>query len=121
MLGFLSIIHDDVLEIFLNFYHGTRMRYLDVPMVAWPLFAEQRLNVVMLADGVGAAIRLPERKDKETIAAVVRELMAEEGKGAMVRVKAAELQKAAAEGHCEGGAAMTALDEVVEKWEAEAN
>ena len=52
-----------------------------VPMVAWPLFAEQRLNVVMLADGVGAAIRLPERKEKETIAAVVRELMAEEGKG----------------------------------------
>ena len=39
-----------------------------VPMVAWPLFAEQRLNAVMLADGGGAAIRLPERKDKETIA-----------------------------------------------------
>jgi len=30
MLGFLSIIRDDVLEIFLNFYHGTRMRYLDL-------------------------------------------------------------------------------------------
>jgi hydroquinone glucosyltransferase len=88
-----------------------------VPMVAWPLFAEQRLNAVMLAEGVGAAIRLPERKDKDTIAAVVRELMAGEGKGAMVRVKVAELQKAAAEGLREGGAATTALDEVVDKWE----
>ncbi|KAG0514931.1 hypothetical protein BDA96_10G235700 [Sorghum bicolor] len=90
-----------------------------VPMVAWPLFAEQRLNAVMLAEGVGAAIRLPERKDKETIAAVVRELMAGEGKGAMVRVKVAELQKAAAEGLRDGGAATAALDEVVEKWEAD--
>jgi len=39
----------------------------------------------------------------------------------MVRVKVAELQKAAAEGLREGGAATTALDEVVDKWEAEAN
>jgi hydroquinone glucosyltransferase len=92
-----------------------------VPMLAWPLFAEQRLNAVMLAEGVGAAIRLPERKDKETIAAVVRELMVGQGKGAMVRVKVAELKKAAAEGLREGGAATTALDEVVDKWEAEAN
>ncbi|CAD6343166.1 unnamed protein product [Miscanthus lutarioriparius] len=92
-----------------------------VPMLAWPLFAEQRLNAVMLAEGVGAAIRLPERKDKETIASVVRELMVGEGKGAMVRVKVAELQNAAAEGLRDGGAATTALDEVVEKWEAEAN
>jgi len=34
-------------------------------------------------------------------------------------VKVAELQKAAAEGLCECGAATTALDEVVEKWEAD--
>ena len=64
---------------------------------------------------------MPERKDKEIIAAVVGELMAGEAKGAMVRVKVAELQKAAAEGLRECGAATTALDEVVEKWEAEAN
>ena len=47
--------------------------------------------------------------------------MVGEGKGAMVRVKVAELQKAAAEGLRECGAATTALDEVVDKWEAEAN
>jgi hydroquinone glucosyltransferase len=90
-------------------------------MVAWPLFAEQRLNAVMLSEGAGAAIRLPETKDKESIAAVVRELVEGEGKGAMVRAKVAQLQKAAAEGLREGGAATTALDEVMDKWEAEAN
>ncbi|KAJ1275999.1 hypothetical protein BS78_05G180100 [Paspalum vaginatum] len=67
-----------------------------VPMVAWPLFAEQRMNAVMLAEGVGAAIRLPEVKDREAIAVAVRELMvmAGEGKGAVVRAKVVELQKA---------------------------
>uniref|UniRef100_A0A0A9A141 Uncharacterized protein n=1 Tax=Arundo donax TaxID=35708 RepID=A0A0A9A141_ARUDO len=87
-----------------------------VPMVAWPLFAEQRQNAVMLSEGVGAAIRVPEVKGREKIAAVVRELMAGEGKGAAVRAKVAELQKAAADGLREGGAAATALAEVVEKW-----
>uniref|UniRef100_A0A0A8YT67 Glycosyltransferase n=1 Tax=Arundo donax TaxID=35708 RepID=A0A0A8YT67_ARUDO len=87
-----------------------------VPMVAWPLFAEQRQNAVMLAEGVGAAIRVPEAKRKEMIAAVVREVMVGEGKGAAVRAKVAELQKAAIEGLHEGGAATTALDELVEKW-----
>ncbi|CAL4992569.1 unnamed protein product [Urochloa decumbens] len=87
-----------------------------VPMVAWPLYAEQRLNAVMLAEGVGAAIRLPEVKEKETIAAVVREVMVGEGKGAAVRAKVAELQKAAAEGLREDGAATAALDGVVENW-----
>uniref|UniRef100_A0ACD5WUA3 Uncharacterized protein n=1 Tax=Avena sativa TaxID=4498 RepID=A0ACD5WUA3_AVESA len=87
-----------------------------VPMVAWPLFAEQRQNAVMLTEGVGAAIRVPETKKKEEIAAVVREVMVGQGKGAEVRAKVAELQKAAEEGLGEGGAATTALDDVVHKW-----
>ncbi|XP_062183348.1 hydroquinone glucosyltransferase-like [Phragmites australis] len=87
-----------------------------VPMVAWPLFAEQRQNAVMLSEGVGAAIRVPEAKGREKIAAVVRELMVGEGKGAAVRAKVAELQKAAADSLGEGGKGTTALAEVVEKW-----
>ncbi|KAG2640506.1 hydroquinone glucosyltransferase-like [Panicum virgatum] len=90
-----------------------------VPMVEWPLYAEQRLNAVMLSEGVGAAIRLPEMKEKETIAAAVRELMAGEAKGAAVRAKVAELKMAAAEGLREGGAATAALDGVVENWAGE--
>ncbi|KAF0894834.1 hypothetical protein E2562_003718 [Oryza meyeriana var. granulata] len=87
-----------------------------VPMVAWPLFAEQRQNAVMLTEGVGAAIRVPEAKGKEKIAAVVRELMVGEGRGAAVRAKVAELHKAAIDGLRDGGAATSALDEVVDKW-----
>jgi len=90
-----------------------------VPMVAWPLYAEQRLNAVMLAQGVGAAVRLPEAKDKEAIAAAVREVMVGEGKGAAVWAKVAELRKAAAEGIRGGGAATTALDKMVENWAGE--
>ncbi|KAG2558570.1 hydroquinone glucosyltransferase-like [Panicum virgatum] len=87
-----------------------------VPMVAWPLYAEQRQNAAMLSEGVGAAIRVPESKGREKIAAAVREVMQGEGRGAAVRAKVAELQKAAAEGLREGGAAAAALAEVVEKW-----
>ncbi|VAH71674.1 unnamed protein product [Triticum turgidum subsp. durum] len=87
-----------------------------VPMVAWPLFAEQRQNAVMLSEGVGAAVRVPATKRKEEIAAAVREVMAGQAKGAEVRAKVATLQKAAIEGLLEGGAATAALDEVANKW-----
>lgn len=88
-----------------------------VPMVAWPLYAEQRQNAVLLSDGVGAALRVPESsKRREIIADTVREVMRGEGKGAAVRAKVAELQKAAAEGLRDGGAAAAALAEVVQGW-----
>ncbi|KAG8090571.1 hypothetical protein GUJ93_ZPchr0011g27348 [Zizania palustris] len=88
-----------------------------VPMVAWPLYAEQRLNAVMLADGVGAALRLPESKGKDDIAAVVREVVEGKGRGAVVRANVAELQEAATDG-LRHGAAAAALAEVVDKWTA---
>ncbi|XP_062197881.1 hydroquinone glucosyltransferase-like [Phragmites australis] len=87
-----------------------------VPMVAWPLYAEQKQNAVMLSEGVGAAIRVPEAKGREKIASVVKEVMEGEGKGATVRAKVVDLQKAAAEGLRDGGAAAAALAEVVGKW-----
>ncbi|CAL4988667.1 unnamed protein product [Urochloa decumbens] len=92
-----------------------------VPMLAWPLYAEQHQNAVMLAEGIGAAIRVPELKGKEMIAEVVKELMAGEGKGAEVRTTVPNLQKDALEGLSEGGAASTALAEVVGKWAGDQN
>uniref|UniRef100_A0A8R7PNQ1 Hydroquinone glucosyltransferase n=1 Tax=Triticum urartu TaxID=4572 RepID=A0A8R7PNQ1_TRIUA len=87
-----------------------------VPMVAWPLYAEQGQNAVMLTEGAGVAIRVSMNKKKEEIAAVVREIMAGQGEGAEVRAKVAALHKAATEALLEEGATMTALDEVVHKW-----
>jgi hydroquinone glucosyltransferase len=89
-----------------------------IPMIAWPLFAEQRQNTVMLVDGIGAALRLKERDDglveREEIARVVRELMeGEEGK--RVRGKMKELSEAARISVEEGGASYEALAEVANK------
>ncbi|CAL9763096.1 unnamed protein product [Musa acuminata subsp. burmannicoides] len=92
-----------------------------VPMVAWPLFAEQRQNAVMLAEGSRIALRLPRAEEgivpREEVARVVKELMeGEEGKAAHQRV--AELREASARCLEEGGAAYTALDAVGNKWKA---
>lgn len=90
-----------------------------VPMVTWPLFAEQRQNAVMLAQG--ARIALPPRPGegglvpREEVKRVVCELMdGEEGKAAKRRV--AELQKAAISGLDDGGAAYKALAVVAGDW-----
>ncbi|KAJ4765719.1 Glycosyltransferase [Rhynchospora pubera] len=80
-----------------------------VPIIAWPLFAEQKQNAVMLSEGAGIALRLEKREDdvveREEIARKVRELMeGEEGK--RVRRKVTELKEAAAEGMKEGSSSM---------------
>ncbi|CAN6381049.1 unnamed protein product [Urochloa humidicola] len=90
-------------------------------MVAGPLYAEQHQNVVMLAEGIGAAIRVPEPKGNEKIAEVVKELMAGEGKGAAVRTMISNLRKDALDGLREVGAATTALAQVVKIWAAGEN
>ncbi|XP_058751496.1 hydroquinone glucosyltransferase-like [Vicia villosa] len=63
-----------------------------VPIVAWPLFAEQAMNAVMLSDGLNVAIRLKFEDDeiveKEEIAKVIKCVMeGEEGKGMRERMK----------------------------------
>lgn len=90
-----------------------------VPILAWPLFAEQRQNAVMLAEGAKIALRLRAAEDglvpREEVARVVKELMeGEEGKAARRRVLG--LQEAALRCLEEGGAALEALDEVVNRW-----
>ncbi|KAF3328623.1 hydroquinone glucosyltransferase [Carex littledalei] len=90
-----------------------------VPIIAWPLFAEQKQNAVMLSEGAGIALRLERRGDgvveREEIERKVRALMeGEEGK--RVRRKVAELKETAAEWMKEGGAACQSLSEVVAMW-----
>ncbi|KAJ4806726.1 Glycosyltransferase [Rhynchospora pubera] len=54
-----------------------------VPMIAWPLFAEQRINEKILVNGIGVALRLEVQDGsivpRNVIATVVKELM--QGKG----------------------------------------
>ncbi|KAK2360309.1 hydroquinone glucosyltransferase [Trifolium repens] len=63
-----------------------------VPIVAWPLFAEQAMNAVMLSDGLNVALRLKFEDDeiveKDEIAKVVKCLMeGNEGKEMRDRMK----------------------------------
>jgi len=63
-----------------------------VPIVAWPLFAEQAMNAVMLSDGLKVALRLKFEDDeiveKEKIANMIKCVMeGEEGKAMRDRMK----------------------------------
>ncbi|KAL0925188.1 hypothetical protein M5K25_003503 [Dendrobium thyrsiflorum] len=72
-----------------------------VPMIVWPLYAEQRMNSVMMVEGAKVAMRLIARKDgifdREEISRVVKELMeGEEGERLRKRAKELEVEAAAA-------------------------
>ncbi|CAL4975232.1 unnamed protein product [Urochloa decumbens] len=96
-----------------------------VPMLAWPLFAEQRMNAVMLEERAGVALRPASSAagrravvPREEVAAVVRELMAGE-KGEAARKRAAEMRKAAAEALAPEGASRKALAAVMSRWKGD--
>jgi len=96
-----------------------------VPMVAWPLHAEQRTNAAVLSESVGVALRpRAARADgliaREEIAAAVQEVMGGEEKGRAMRLRAGELQQAAARAGAHGGSSWQMLEEVAGKWKAAA-
>lgn len=95
-----------------------------VPMIAWPLYAEQRMNAAMLAEEVGVAIwPMGAKKGKkvvgrEEIARVVNELMeGEEGK--KLRSRARALQESAKKALDFSGSSFQALSRVAEIWKSE--
>lgn len=92
-----------------------------VPMVAWPLHAEQRMNAVALVGSVGVALPLrPREADgvvaRDEIAGAVKELMESAEKGRAVRRQAGDLQQAAARAWSPEGSSRRALEEVAATW-----
>lgn len=91
-----------------------------VPMIAWPLFAEQRTNAAMLVDGLKVAMRAEVNENsgivkKEEIAKVIKSLMeGEEGKEIRRRMK--NLKEAAACAVMEDGSSTKTLSELALKW-----
>lgn len=89
-----------------------------VPMIAWPLYAEQRLNATMLTEELRVAVRpevLPTKKvvGRQEIEKMVRDLMeSEEGKAMRERVK--KLKESAEEALRPGGSSCNSLCEVVQ-------
>ncbi|XP_059443376.1 hydroquinone glucosyltransferase-like [Corylus avellana] len=92
-----------------------------VPLIAWPLYAEQRMNSVLLADDLKVALRvkvnekgLVERKDIANYARGVIE--GEEGK--LLKSKMKELKNAAERALSEDGSSAKSLAEVAQIWKS---
>ncbi|XP_065860242.1 hydroquinone glucosyltransferase [Euphorbia lathyris] len=92
-----------------------------VPLIAWPLYAEQKMNAVMLTDDIKIALR-PKREGekgiigREEIANVVRTLMEGED-GKRVRNKIKDLKDAAGYVLSEKGSSTKAISDLVHKWQ----
>ncbi|AEE81977.1 putative flavonol glucosyltransferase [Arabidopsis thaliana] len=92
-----------------------------IPLIAWPLYAEQKMNAVLLSEDIRAALRPRAGDDglvrREEVARVVKGLMeGEEGKG--VRNKMKELKEAACRVLKDDGTSTKALSLVALKWKA---
>ncbi|XP_021896916.1 LOW QUALITY PROTEIN: hydroquinone glucosyltransferase-like [Carica papaya] len=90
-----------------------------VPLIAWPLYAEQRMNAVLLADDLKVAFRVREKEEgivvREDISRYAREIMeGEEGK--MVRKKMRDLKDSALKALSQDGSSTKSLAKVVETW-----
>ncbi|KAJ8748582.1 hypothetical protein K2173_003483 [Erythroxylum novogranatense] len=90
-----------------------------VPLIAWPLYAEQKMNAVMLTEDLKLALRPKVSENglilREEIADVVRGLMeGEEGKRVRNRMK--DLKDSAAQVLSKDGSSTKALSEVALRW-----
>lgn len=90
-----------------------------VPIITWPLYAEQKMNAVIVVDDVKVGLRptgVGERVvERLEIAEVVKALMeGEEGKKVKNRVM--ELKEAAARAVSPGGASTKTVSELAKKW-----
>jgi hydroquinone glucosyltransferase len=90
-----------------------------VPMVAWPLYAEQKMNAAMLEVQAGVAVRVRADPDglfsKEAIASVIRGVMEEE-EGASMRTRVRELREKAEQALTKDGSSAIALAQVIDIW-----
>ncbi|KAK1407629.1 hypothetical protein QVD17_39249 [Tagetes erecta] len=94
-----------------------------VPMIAWPMYAEQSMNATMLSDEVGVAMKMPVvgeggetlvvgRKEIERVVRVVLE--SEQGR--KLRNRAKELEVSGRETLSRDGSSNQTLTRVVESW-----
>ncbi|GMH08945.1 hypothetical protein Nepgr_010785 [Nepenthes gracilis] len=93
-----------------------------VPLIAWPLFAEQRLNKVFLVEAAKLALPLNLAKDgfvtADELEVRVRDLMgSKSGRPIRERVMAAREEAKAAIG--QGGSSRAALDKLYQLWKCE--
>ncbi|KAK7339511.1 hypothetical protein VNO77_20182 [Canavalia gladiata] len=87
---------------------------LGVPMVTWPLFAEQRMNAVLLTEGLHVALRPKFNEngivEKEEISQVIKGLLLDE-KGNEIRQRIEILKDAGVDALKEDGSSTRALSQ----------
>ncbi|KAK7270914.1 hypothetical protein RJT34_26431 [Clitoria ternatea] len=90
-----------------------------VPMVAWPLYAEQKLNRVILVREMKVALAVEFNKDGlvsgTELGERVRELMDAE-KGKEIRQRIFKIKVSAKEAKAEGGSSILDLNRLVQLW-----
>ncbi|EXC02932.1 Hydroquinone glucosyltransferase [Morus notabilis] len=91
-----------------------------VPLIAWPSYAEQRTNAVLLADDVKVAIRVKVNDKglvgREEISGRVRELMEGELEGKLIRARVKELKDKACLALSKEGSSTKSLAEIAQVW-----
>nr|UNO36931.1 UGT7 [Pueraria montana var. thomsonii] len=90
-----------------------------VPMVAWPLYAEQKLNKVILVEEIKVGLAVKQNKDglvsSTELGDRVRELM-DSDRGKEIRQKIFKMKMSANEAMAKGGSSIMALNRLVEVW-----
>ncbi|GLT79743.1 hypothetical protein SLA2020_512200 [Shorea laevis] len=90
-----------------------------VPMIAWPLYAEQSTNAVLLTEALKVALRPKPNQNglvgREEIAKTVKSLMQGE-EGMKIRERMNVMKEAAANAVSEGGSSTKTLSQLVLKW-----
>lgn len=94
-----------------------------VPLIAWPLFAEQRSNASLLVEDVGVAIRphiwsTNQLIGRTEIEKMIRTLMEKKGAENPRRVRAMEMKDSVLRALDEDGSSHKALLEVSKQWKA---
>ncbi|KFK24026.1 hypothetical protein AALP_AAs56878U000200 [Arabis alpina] len=94
-----------------------------VPMIAWPLFSDQKMNATLLNEELGIAIRSKKVPSEGVISrveieALVRRIMVE-GEGCMMRERVKKLRDTTTETSmsCDGGWAHESLSRVADECE----
>ncbi|CAJ2665050.1 unnamed protein product [Trifolium pratense] len=91
-----------------------------VPVIAWPLFAEQKMNAKLLTDVLKVAVR-PKIDDengivkREEVAKVIKRIM-EGDESFVIRKRIEELRDGAANALSENGSSRKALSDLALKW-----
>ncbi|XVF65017.1 hypothetical protein PTKIN_Ptkin09bG0213000 [Pterospermum kingtungense] len=90
-----------------------------LPMIAWPLYAEQRMNATLITEELGVAVRsrtIPSKGvvGREEIETMVKKIFVDE-EGRKIRGKVKELKRSAERAWTKGGSSCNALAEMVKQ------